>query len=194
MLTLLYNKDPKNKECILTLKVLMNSGCNLYINDIISAEVLNNITKKLFINDIKYSALKTEPLNSKSNINLIISCFNKHDRKIIKERKLEKYNRIPFNKYFYNISKSDWKKDLLKIYYVKAVELHSLLVNSLKLKYLSIDRKTVDLAKQYMKEYMMSVNDSYHIACAEYNSINYFITLDSDFKALKKSKIIILKI
>ena len=194
MLTLLYNKDPKNKECVLTLKALLNSKCNLYINDIISAEVLNNITKKLFINDMKHSALKTEPLNSESNINLIISCFNKHDRKIIKERKLEKYNNIPFNKYFYNISKSDWKKDLLKIYYEKAVELHSLLVKSLNLKYLTIDKTTVELAEKYMKKYMMSVNDSYHIACAERNNINYLMTLDSDFEAIEKSKVTILKI
>lgn len=190
----MYNKDPKNKECKLTLETFLNCNCKLYINDVISAEVLNHITKKLFINDIKYSAVKTEPLNSISNINLIVSCFNKHDRKIIKERKLEKYNYIPFNKYFYNISKSPWKKDLLKIYYIKSVELHSLLVKSLKLNYLLIDQRIVELGKSYMKKHMLSVNDSYHLACSEHNKIDYLVTLDSDFEVIPNSNVTILKI
>lgn len=194
LLSLLHDKDPKNTECILTLKKLIIGDCPLFINDIISAEFINQIIKKLFINDLRYKIDKKEPINTIPNINLILACFNKYDRKIIRDRKLEKFNHIPFNKYFYNISKNPWKKDLLKVYFEKSVEIHTQLEAGLKIRYVCIDEKCVQLAKNFMKIYMLSVNDAYHLACAELNKIKYLLTLDGDFEEISNSNINILKI
>ncbi|MEG2353794.1 MAG: PIN domain-containing protein [Clostridium sp.] len=194
ILTLLYDKDPKNKECIEVLSRLIISGSQLYITDITSAEILNQIPKKLFQNDIRYKIDKVDPLNSECNIDIILNSFNKHDRKLIKEKRLEKFNQIPFNKYFHNLSKNPWKKDLLKVYYVKAVEMHTQMERLLKFKNIPIDSKCINLAKELMKNYILPVNDSYHIACAEFNGIHYFITLDSDFEEIRNTKVVILKI
>lgn len=194
ILTLLYDKDPKNKECIEVLSRLIVSGCQLYITDITSAEILNQIPKKLFQNDMRYRIDKVDPVNSPSNVDIILNSFNRHDRKLIKEKRLEKFNQIQFNKYFYNLSKSPWKKDLLKIYYSRAVDMHSQMERLLKFRNISIDSRCISLAKELMKNYILPVNDSYHIACAEFNGIHYFITLDSDFEEIKNTKVIILKI
>lgn len=194
LLSLLYDKDPKNPECIMTLKKLKLANCMLFTNDIITAEFINQIQKKLFLDDIKYRILHTEPVNTPSNVELILACFSKNDRKLIKERKLEKFHHIPFNKYFYNISKNEWKKDLLKVYFDKSVDSHSEIEKSLNLSHVSIDSSSVALAKDLMKKYMLSVNDAYHLACAELNNIEYLLTLDCDFEEISKIKVNILKI
>lgn len=194
LLSLLYEKDPKNTECILTLRKLIISDCKLYTNDIITAEFINQMQKKMFVNDLKHRIVKTTPINTVPNINLILACFSKNDRRIIKDRKLEKFNHIPFNKYFYNISKSEWKKDLLRIYYEKSVEIHSQVETGLKLHHICINKHSVQLAKEFMRCFMLSVNDSYHLACAEYNGIKYLLTLDCDFETIHQSSVDILKI
>lgn len=182
ILTLLYDNDPKNKECANLITALMLSKCKLFVTDMTAAETMNQITKKLFLTDMKYKANRVIPLNTKSNINLICSCFNKYHRKIIKDKKFEKYKDIPFNKYFYNILKNPWKKDLLKIYFDKSVELYAYLENILKFEYLSITKPCIDISKYFITEYMLSVNDSFHLACAQYHGVQYFLTLDRDFE------------
>lgn len=194
ILTILYDTDPKNSECCNTVTKLKLSNCPLYVTDMVIAEAINQITKKLFMNDMKYKIEKIQPINTLYDIDLIVACFSKHDRKIIKERKLEHYKDIPFNKYFYNIAKNPWKKDLLKIYFNKSIELCSYVEKTLNLKYLSIDKDCMDLAKKFVNNYMLSINDAFHLACAENNSIQYFLTLDKDFESSIKSSTTILKI
>ncbi|AWZ49276.1 PIN domain-containing protein [Clostridiaceae bacterium 14S0207] len=194
ILTLLYDKDPKNRECCNIATKLKLLDCNLYITDMVAAETINQITKKLFLNDMKYRLEKVQPVNTISDINLIIACFNKHHRKIIREKKLEKYKEIPFNKYFYNICKNEWKKDLLKVYFDKSVELHTYLENILNFEYLSINKDCINIAKTFMNEYMLSVNDAFHLACSQYYGIQYFLTLDRDFQSNIQTTVKLLKI
>lgn len=194
LLSLLYDKDPKNKECIESFKMLLIRGCKLYVNDIVIAEFLNQMQKKMFVNDIRNRNNRKEIVNTQTNINLIIACFSKNDRKIIKERKLEKFRHIPFNKYFYNIAKNAWKRDLLKIYYEKATEMHSQVEKAMKLNFIPIQKDSIELSKEFMKKFMLSVNDAYHLACAEYSGIKYILTLDCDFEEINESSVDILKI
>lgn len=194
LLSLLYDKDPKNTECIDTFKTLILKGCKLFVNDIVIAEFINQMQKKMFVNDIKSRGGKNEIINSRTNINLIVACFSKNDRKIIREHRYEKYHHIPFNKYFYNIAKNPWKRDLLKVYYEKAVEMHSQVEKSMKLRYIAISKECIELSMEFMKKFMLSVNDAYHLACAEYGGINYLLTLDCDFEEIRESSIDILKI
>jgi len=194
LLSLLYDKDPKNNECILTFKKLLASECKLCVNDIVTAEFINQIQKKMFVNDLKFKWDKAEPINTRPNINLIVACFSKNDRRIIKERRLEKFHYVPFNKYFHNIAKNSWKRDLLKVYYEKAIEMHTQIEKAMNLKYVTLNKESVDLAKEFMSKFMLSVNDAYHLACAEYNGINYLLTLDCDFEEIREANIDILKI
>ena len=179
--SLLNDKDPKNSDCMALLRTFLVYECALYINELISAEFINQISKKLFVNDIRYKIDKTNPVNTPANINLITACFGKHDRKLIKDKRLEKFHNIPFNKYFYNIHKNEWKRDLLKIYFDKSVEMHSQFESGLKLKHAYINRLTTDLAKDIMCNHMLPINDAYLLACANTNNIPYLLTLDGDF-------------
>lgn len=194
ILTLLYDKDPKNTECSNLAIRLMLSKCKLFVTDMTAAETINQITKKLFLNDMRYKADKVNPLNSKSDINLICACFNNHHRRIIKDRKFEKYKDIPFNKYFYNIAKNPWKKDLLTIYFQKSVELYAYLEEILKFEYLSITKPSIDISKYFITENMLSVNDAFHLGCSQYHGIKYFLTLDRDFENNIQTSVKILKI
>ena len=81
------------------------------------------------------------PFNSRNNIRTIISSFNKYDRKILKEKRTDKFVDIPYKKYFDNLSKNILKKELLTIYYKTAVNMHTQLENTIKFNYLDINKK-----------------------------------------------------
>ncbi|SHK34335.1 PIN domain-containing protein [Hathewaya proteolytica DSM 3090] len=194
ILTLLYDTDPKNMESCNTLSLLRRNNCSLYVNDMTIAETINQITKKLFINDMKYKIDRIQPLNSINDIEIILSCFNKRDRKLIKERRLEYYKEIPFNKYFHNIAKNPWKKDLLKIYFTTSVDIFSYFEKVLNLKFVSITHTDVILSKLFITKYMLSINDAFHLSSAISHDITYFLTLDKDFDTAIEANINILKI
>lgn len=194
LIALLYDTDPKNLECCNTLTTLKKNACILYVNDMIIAESINQVTKKLFLNDMKYKIDHIQPLNSINDIEIIISAFSKRDKKIIKERRLEYYREIPFNKYFHNIAKNPWKKDLLKIYFTTAVDLFSYMQKVLRLQFISIGSTDIILSKLFVTKYMLSINDAFHLSCAANNGINYFLTLDKDFDFSIEAKTVILKI
>lgn len=194
LLSLIYDDDIKHSECLSCLKQLSEGGSVFYTTSIITAEVLNKILYKLFISDIQCKITNNSPYNSIDNIRSITNSFSRHDTKILKEKKKDRLIHIPYKRYFDNISKNSMKRNLLNIYYSKSVEIISELEKIINIKYLNISEECVALVKSFMCESLLSVNDAFHIATAEYNNIDFLLTLDGDFIFAESSKMRILKI
>ena len=194
LLSLIYDDDIKHSDCLSCLKQLSEGRCELYTTSIISAEVLNQILYKLFISDIQYKISNSSPYNSVDNIRSITNSFSRHDTKILKEKKKDRLIHIPYKRYFDNISKNSMKRNLLNIYYNKSVEIISELEKIINIKYLNIPEECISLVKNLMCKNLLSVNDAFHIATAEYNTIDFLLTLDGDFIFAESSEMKILKI
>lgn len=194
LLSLIYDDDIKHSDCLSCLKQLSEGSCEFYTTSIISAEVLNKILYKLFISDIQCKISNNRPYNSAVNIRSIANSFSRHDTKILKEKKKDRLIHIPYKRYFDNISKNSIKRDLLNIYYNKSVEIISELEKIINIKYLNIPEECISLVKKFMCENLLSVNDAFHIATAEYNNIDFLLTLDGDFIFAESSKMQILRI
>jgi predicted nucleic acid-binding protein len=194
LLSLIYDDDIKHSDCLSCLKQLSEGGSDFYTTSIISAEVLNQILYKLFISDIEAKINNTSPYNSIDNIKSITNSFSRHDSKILKQRKEDRLIHIPYKRYFDNISKNSMRRNLLSIYYNKSVEIISELEKIINIKYLNISEGCISLVKNFMCENLLSVNDAFHLAAAEFNNIDFLLTLDGDFLFAESSKMKILKI
>jgi predicted nucleic acid-binding protein len=194
LLSLVYDDDIKHSQCVETLKKILIGKCKLYVTNIISAEVLNQIMYKIFIIDIRHKIDKCNPFNSETNIKQIINCFNKYDRKTIKDKREDKLREIHYKKYFDNLSKNSLKRNLLKIYYKTAVTMHNQLENTLNFDYVEINKLCMLRTKELMTKDLLSINDATHLAVCENYNIKYLLTLDGDFIYAENSKVNILKI
>lgn len=194
LLSLIYDDDIKHSDCLSCLKQLSEGGSEFYTTSIISAEVLNQILYKLFISDIECKINNTRPYNSIANIKSIINTFSRHDTKILKQKKEDRLIHIPYKRYFDNISKNSMRRNLLNTYYIKSVEIISELEKIINIKYLNITEGCISLVKKFMCENLLSVNDAFHLATAEFNNIDFLLTLDGDFIFAESSKMKILKI
>ena len=194
LLSLVYDDDIHHNECIEVFRILLNKQCPLYVTNIISAEVLNQIMYKIFMMDIRYKIDKKNPFNSKENIKEIIHVFNKYDKKIIKDKRSDKLREIPYKKYFDNLSKNSSKRELLTIYYKTAVAMHNQLENTVKYNYIEINKKCIIKTKELMVKNLLSINDATHLATCLCNNVEYLLTLDSDFIYAQCDNVKILKI
>jgi predicted nucleic acid-binding protein len=194
LLSLVYDDDVKHAECIEVFRILLNNQCKLLVTNIISAEVLNQIMYKIFMIDIRHKIDKESAFNSQTNIKQIISSFSKYDRKIIKDKKIDKLREIPYKKYFDNLSKNSSKRDLLSVYYKTAVTMHNQLENTVKYKYVEINKVCMSKTKEIMIKNLLSINDATHIATCICHNIDYLLTLDSDFVYADCDSVKILKI
>ena len=194
ILSLIYDDDIKHSDCLSCLKQLSEGHSQFYTTSIISAEVLNQILHKLFISDIESKINNNSPYNTIDNIRSITNSFSRHDSKILKLKKEDRLIHIPYKRYFDNISKNSMRRDILKIYYNKSVEIISELEKIINIKYLNISEECLALVKNFMCENLLSVNDAFHLATAEYNNIDFLLTLDGDFIFAESSKMKILKI
>lgn len=181
LLSLVYDDDIHHAECIEVFRILINKKTKLVITNIISAEVLNQIMYRIFMLDIRHKMDKRNPFNSQSNIKEIISSFSKYDKKIIKDKRIDKLREIPYKKYFDNISKNSKKRDLLSTYYKTAVAMHNQLENTVKYNYIDINKQCMLKTKELMVKNLLSINDATHLAACLCNNIQYLLTLDSDF-------------
>jgi predicted nucleic acid-binding protein len=86
------------------------------------------------------------------------------------------------------------RRNVLNIYYNKSVEIISELEKIINIKYLNIAEECIPLVKNFMCENLLSVNDAFHLATAEYNNIDFLLTLDGDFIFAESSKMKILKL
>jgi len=194
VLSLIYDDDIKHSDCLSCLKQLSEGRSEFYTTSIISAEVLNQILYKLFINDVEAKINNNSPYNSIDNIRAITNSFSRHDTKILKQRKEDRLIHIPYKRYFDNISKNSMRRNLLNIYYTKSVEIISEFEKIINIKYLNISEECISLVKNFMCENLLSVNDAFHLATAQYNNIDFLLTLDGDFIFAESSKMKILKI
>jgi len=194
VLSLIYDDDIKHSDCLSCLKQLSEGRSEFYTTSIISAEVLNQILYKLFINDVEAKINNNSPYNSIDNIKAITNSFSRHDTKILKQRKEDRLIHIPYKRYFDNISKNSMRRNLLNIYYTKSVEIISEFEKIINIKYLNISEECISLVKNFMCENLLSVNDAFHLATAQYNNIDFLLTLDGDFIFAESSKMKILKI
>ncbi|WP_346916218.1 type II toxin-antitoxin system VapC family toxin [Clostridium sp.] len=194
LLSLVYDDDVKHTECIEVFRVLINNQCKLLVTNIISAEVLNQIMYKIFMIDIRHKIDKESAFNSQTNIKQIISSFSKYDRKIIKDKRMDKLREIPYKKYFDNLSKNSSKRDLLSVYYKTAVTMHNQLENTVKYEYVEINKFCMSKTKEIMVKNLLSINDATHIATCICHNINYLLTLDNDFVYANCDSVKILKI
>ena len=194
LLSLIYDEDIKHSDCLSCLKLLSEGSCEFYTTSIISAEVLNQILYKLFISDIQCKISNNSPYNSMDNIRSITNSFSRHDTKILKQKREDRLIHIPYKRYFDNISKNSMKRNLLNIYYSKSVEIISELEKIINIRYLDITEECIPIVKNFMCENLLSVNDAFHLATAEYNKIDYLLTLDGDFIFAECSEMKILKI
>lgn len=181
LLSLIYDDDIHHNESIAFFRVLLNNKCILYITNIISAEVLNQIMYKIFTMDVCYRLEKRNPINSKENIKEIIHSFGKYDKKILKDKRYDKLREIPYKKYFDNLSKNSEKRHLLAIYYNTAVKLYTQLENTVKCNYADISKQCLIKTRELMVKNMLSINDATHLAACLLNNIQYLLTLDGDF-------------
>jgi len=194
LLSLIYDDDIKHSDCLSCLKQLSEGICDFYTTSIITAEVLNKILYKLFISDIQCRISNNSPYNSMDNIKTITNSFSRHDTKILKEKRKDRLIHIPYKRYFDNISKNSMKRSLLSIYYTKSVEIISELEKIINIKYLNISEECISLVKNFTCENLLSVNDAFHIATAQFNKIDFLLTLDGDFIFAESSEMKILKI
>lgn len=194
LLSLVYDDDVKHSECIEVFRILLNNQCKLLVTNIISAEVLNQIMYKIFMIDIRHKIDKESAFNSQTNIKQIIASFSKYDRKIIKEKRIDKLREIPYKKYFDNLSKNSSKRDLLSVYYKTAVTMHNQLENTVKYTYVEINKLCMSKTKEIMVKNLLSINDATHIATCICHNIDYLLTLDSDFVYADCNSVSILKI
>jgi predicted nucleic acid-binding protein len=194
LLSLVYDDDIKHSQCVEALKKIIVGKCKLYVTNIISAEVLNQIMYKIFMLDIRHRIDKCNPFNSQTNIKQIIGCFNKYDRKIIRDKRLDKLGEIHYKKYFDNLSKNSLKRDLLKVYFKTAVTMHNQLENTLKFEYVEVNKQCMIRTKDLMTKDLLSINDATHLAVCENHNIIYLLTLDGDFIYAESSKVHVLKI
>lgn len=179
LLSISNEEDPKYGQCIETYKQLQTSKCSLYVTTIVWAEVLNVVMNKLFIQDIRYKLDNNNPINNKCNISLIIKHFTAYHRKHLNNYK--KSCNIPYKKYFNIIYKNKNERDLLKIYFVKSVEIQKLLEKSLLIKHVSLNKASFEQAREYVEKYQLCLNDATHLSAAEQCKITYLLTLDGDF-------------
>lgn len=194
LLSLIYDEDIKHSDCLSCLRQLSEASSEFYTTSIISAEVLNQILYKLFISDIQCKISNNKPYNSNDNIRFITNSFSRHDTKILKQKREDRLIHIPYKRYFDNLSKNSVKRNLLSIYYTKSVEIISELEKIINIKYLDITEGCIPIVKTFMCQNLLSVNDAFHIAAAEYNNIDFLLTLDGDFIFAESSKMKILKI
>jgi len=194
LLSLVYDDDIKHSECIEIFKKLITNKCELLITNIISAEVLNQIMYKIFMLDMQHKVLKSKPFNTETKIRETLNSFNKYDKKIIREKKIDRLREIPYKKYFDNISKSMSKRELLSIYYKTAVKMHNQLETTVNFNYVEITKSSMTKTKEIMSNSLLSINDSTHLAVCEQHDIEYLLTLDNDFIYAEISPINILKI
>lgn len=194
LLSLVYDDDPRHGHSIEVLRLMLNNKCRLFITNIISAEVLNQIMYRVFINDINYKIDKKKPVNSIDNVKEIIHCFGKYDKKIIREKKTDKLREIPYKKYFDSISKNKNKRTLLEIYYKTAVLIHNQLENTVKYTYLDINKLCMLKTKELMVKNLLSINDATHLSACICHNVQYLITLDIDFVYADCTEAKILKI
>lgn len=195
LLALLYENDNKHKECEKVLKELLDRKCQLYVTNIVSSEVLNQILYRLFASDMRYKVDGITPLNSRTHIGVLISNLTKNDKNDLRAGIINRVNRINFKYYFNQFYKDNRLRKFLKIYFEKATYYHEALEKKLGVKYISSNRAMLALAKDYMKNDMLGVNDANHLAAATQNELTYLLTLDGDFVYLtSKVKVGILKI
>lgn len=194
LLSLVYDDDIHHSECIEVFRILINKKTKLFVTNIISAEVLNQIMYRIFMMDIRHKMDKRNPFNSQTNIKEIISSFSKYDKKIIKDKRIDKLREIPYKKYFDNLSKNTKKRDILSIYYKTAVAMHNQLENTVKFSYVDINKQCMVKTKELMIKSMLSINDATHLASCICNNIEYLLTLDSDFIYAECDSVKVLKI
>lgn len=194
LLSLVYDDDIHHAECIEVFRILINKKTKLVITNIISAEVLNQIMYRVFMLDIRHRIDKRNPFNSATNIKDIISSFSKYDKKIIKDKRIDKLREIPYKKYFDNLSKNTNKRELLTIYYKTAVAMHNQLENTVKYTYVDINKQCMIKTKELMVKNLLSINDATHLAACICNNIEYLLTLDSDFIYAECESVKVLKI
>ncbi len=194
LLSLVYDDDVRHSECIEIFRILLNSKCKLLVTNIISAEVLNQIMYRVFMLDIRHRIDKKSAFNSQTNIKIIISSFSKYDRKIIKDKRIDKLREIPYKKYFDNLSKNSSKRDFLSIYYKTAVAMHTQLENTVNYTYVEINKICMAKTKEVMVKNLLSINDATHLATCICHNIDYLLTLDSDFIYADCGSVSILKI
>ncbi|WP_346943969.1 hypothetical protein [Clostridium sp.] len=149
---------------------------------------------KVFMTDIRHKIDKQSAFNSQTNIREIISVFSKYDKKIIKEKRIDKLREIPYKRYFDNLSKNSAKRDLLSVYYKTAVAMHTQLENTVKYNYVEINKLCISKTKDIMVKNLLSINDATHIAACMCHNIEYLLTLDSDFIYAESTTVKILKI
>lgn len=194
LLSLVYDDDIHHAECIEVFRILINKKTKLFITNIISAEVLNQIMYRIFMLDIRHKMDKRNPFNTQTNIKEIISSFSKYDKKIIKDKRIDKLREIPYKKYFDNLSKNTKKREILGIYYKTAVAMHNQLENTVKYSYVDINKQCMIKTKELMVKNMLSINDATHLASCICNNIEYLLTLDSDFVYADCDSVKVLKI
>lgn len=194
LLSLVYDDDIHHAECIEVFRILINKKTKLFITNIISAEVLNQIMYRIFMLDIRHKMDKRNPFNTQTNIKEIISSFSKYDKKIIKDKRIDKLREIPYKKYFDNLSKNSKKREILGVYYKTAVAMHNQLENTVKYSYVDINKQCMVKTKELMVKNMLSINDATHLASCICNNIEYLLTLDSDFVYADCDSVKVLKI
>lgn len=194
LLSLVYDDDIHHAECIEVFRILINKKTKLFITNIISAEVLNQIMYRIFMLDIRHKMDKRNPFNTQTNIKEIISSFSKYDKKIIKDKRIDKLREIPYKKYFDNLSKNTKKREILGVYYKTAVAMHNQLENTVKYSYVDINKQCMVKTKELMVKNMLSINDATHLASCICNNIEYLLTLDSDFVYADCDSVKVLKI
>ncbi|MEG1257069.1 type II toxin-antitoxin system VapC family toxin [Clostridium sp.] len=194
LLSLVYDDDIRHSECIEVFRILLNNKCILLVTNIISAEVLNQIMYKVFMMDIRHRIDKKSAFNSQTNIRQILSSFGKYDKKIVKDKRIDKLREIPYKKYFDNLSKNSTKRDLLSVYYKTAVAMHTQLENTVKYTYVEINKLCMAKTKDIMVKNLLSINDATHLATCICHNIEYLLTLDSDFIYAECNSVKILKI
>ncbi|ERM91232.1 hypothetical protein O163_11410 [Caldanaerobacter subterraneus subsp. yonseiensis KB-1] len=141
----------------------------------------------LFIKDLRFKKENTKPFNSIQNIRLILDYFPNSDKNIVLNKSNKELLKVNFKKYFNQIYKKG-NRELLRIYFKKAVEIEKEIEENLHLKYISINRQTVQIAQEYMIKNMVGVNDAYHFAIAVQNNLDYLLTLDGDFEQITHVK------
>jgi predicted nucleic acid-binding protein len=192
LLALVDATDIKYDDCNTTMKQLLENKAQLFVTNVVSAEVLNVLMVKLFKLDMMSSIDHNNTLNSIGAIRHLLKHFRLPEQKKIAKKNNSADNinyKLAFNKAY---KSSD--RNLLNVYFQEAIRIQTEMEKAFSIKYISMNRDYFSECRLLMNQHMLMVNDASHLAVTESRKLTYLLSLDADFFGVSNVKTKLLKI
>jgi predicted nucleic acid-binding protein len=192
LLSLIDATDSKFDSCNKVMQQILNSKSQVYVTNVVSAEVLNVLMVKLFKLDMMSSIDNNQTQNAKGSIQQFLKYFKPADKK-----KICKKNNSADNinyKYIFNKVYKSPDRNLLNVYFQEAIKIQTAMEKVFNIRYISMNKDYFIQCRDFMAKHLLMVNDASHLAVAENRGLTYLLSLDSDFVNVNDVKTKLLRI